>query len=201
MAKEYSALPSTLLEQGVPFYRPESAVLELPTMDDPAVVVMTDLKKVKAVTIRPAETIEAAELKMRQRGVRMLLVVDDRGAVVGLITATDLMGERPMQCVERTGGAWGEVLVRDVMTPQAKLQVLRMDDVGRARVGDIVATLKKAGRQHALVMECDPVVPHKEQVLRGIFSSTQIARQTGLEIQTAEIASTFAEIEMALASS
>jgi len=34
--------------------------------------------------------------------------------------------------------------------------------------------------------------------VRGIFSATQIARQLGVQLQTAEVAKTFAEIEAAL---
>ena len=34
---------------------------------------------------------------MIQRGVRLLLVVDQNRSVLGVITATDILGEKPMQ--------------------------------------------------------------------------------------------------------
>jgi hypothetical protein len=40
----------------------------------------------------------------------------------------------------------------------------------------------------------------KKQVIRGIISASQIARQLDIEIPTTEIAQTFAEIEALLAS-
>jgi hypothetical protein len=36
-------------------------------------------------------------------------------------------------------------------------------------------------------------------VIRGIFSASQVARQLGMEVQTFEVAQTFADIEAALA--
>jgi len=86
--------------------------------------------------------------------------------------------------------------VRDVMTPQEKLEVLEMADVRAAKVGHVVATLKKAGRQHAVVVERDA---RGRQLVRGLFSATQVARQLGVTIQTSEIARTFSEIESMLA--
>ena len=70
-------------------------------------------------------------------------------------------------------------------------------DRARAEVGDIVATLKDVGRQHALVVDRDPLT--HEETLRGIFSATQIGRQLGVPILIFEVAHTFAEIESELA--
>ena len=64
-------------------------------------------------------------------------------------------------------------------------------------VGDVIATLKHCCRQHALVVEPGP---DGEPLVRGIFSASQIARQMGIPLQTAEVARTFAEIEAAIAS-
>jgi hypothetical protein len=71
-----------------------------------------------------------------------------------------------------------------------------MAEVRAAKVGHIVATLKKAGRQHAVVVERDA---RGRQLVRGLFSATQIARQLGVTIQTSEVARTFSEIESMLA--
>ena len=74
--------------------------------------------------------------------------------------------------------------------------MLRMQDVRRAHVGHIVATLKDATRQHAIVVDTDSA---GQQRVRGVFSVTQIARQLGVSLQTSEIARTFSEIEAHLA--
>ena len=79
-----------------------------------------------------------------------------------------------------------------IMTPQEKLEVLCMKDVAAAKVGHIVATLKKCGRQHALVVDTEG--PGQAQKVRGIFSASQVSRQLGMEIQTIQVAQTFAEV-------
>ena len=133
---------------------------------------------------------------MIQRGVRLLLVVDQDRKVVGLVTATDILGEKPVLAASQRGLRRDEVLVRDVMTPQERLEVLGMSEVRAAKVGHIVSTLQKAGRQHAMVVEHDA---KGRQTVRGLFSITQIARQLGVTIQTSEVARNFSEIEATLA--
>ncbi len=66
-----------------------------------------------------------------------------------------------------------------------------------ASVGDLVATLQRFGRNHLLVVDAgDAVTPQR---VRGVISRSQIERQTGLSIDITPIATTFAEIERALA--
>ncbi len=194
---QYTPIASTKLEQGASFHRTDR-IFELVRLEDPATVVMTDLKRVSAVTVAAKAPIEAADVRMKHRGVRLLLVVDDEDTVVGLITSTDLHGAKPIQHIQKHGGTYRDIQVLDIMTPQEKLEVMCMEDVSRARVGNIVATLKQAGRAHALVV--DRHESENRQVIRGIISASQIARQLDMEIPTAEIAHTFAEIEALLAS-
>ena len=194
--RDYSPLPSGMLQAGVGYAQPTQAVPEKATLDDAAVNVMTDLTRVTAVIILPGDTVDEAHRRMVQRGVRLLLVVDQDRRVVGLVTATDILGEKPVLAASQRGLRREEVLVRDVMTPQERLQVLGMTDVRAAKVGHIVSTLQKAGRQHAMVVDHDA---KGRQTVRGLFSATQIARQLGVTIQTSEIARTFSEIEATLA--
>jgi CBS domain-containing protein len=194
--RDYPPLPSVMLQPGVGYAQPTQVVPEKATLDDPAVNVMTDLTRVTAVIILPGDTVDEAQRRMLQRGVRLLLVVDQDRKVVGVITTTDILGEKPVQAASERGLRREEVMVRDIMTPQERLDVLAMDDVRGAKVGHIVATLKKAGRQHSVVVEHDA---HRRQIVRGLFSTTQIARQLGVAIQTSEVARTFSEIESMLA--
>lgn len=101
-----------------------------------------------------------------------------------------------MQVVRERGMRHEEVLVRDIMTPWDRLEVLDIESVLTAEVGHVVATLKRSGRQHALAVEEDI---HGRHMIRGIFSASQIARQLEMTIDTIQIASTFAEIEAAIA--
>ncbi|GAO37763.1 hypothetical protein SCT_3200 [Sulfuricella sp. T08] len=194
---DFPPLPPSNLVQGATYYQPLQISPAHVELGDPAVRVMTDLKEVMAVTIGPEKTVDAARERMVRHSVRLLLVIDDQETVLGLVTATDILGEKPLQFIQKSGGRREDVLVRNIMTPQEKLEVLCMKDVAAAKVGHIVATLKKCGRQHALVVDTEGL-GHAQQV-RGIFSTSQVSRLLGTEIQTLEIAQTFAEIQVQLA--
>jgi len=138
---------------------------------------------------------DRANAKMIRYGVRMLLVLDDNDQLAGLLTATDVLGEKPMRFLQNMGGTHADIMVRDIMTTQRELEVMKIDDVQHAKVGQIVAALKKSNRQHALVAaEGDG-----KQTVCGMFSITQIARQLGAHVQSFELARTFAEIEAVIA--
>jgi len=194
--KDYAALKSSRLKAGVGYAQPTQSVPERVNPDDPALQVMTDFRSVVAIIILPGDTVDEAHRRMIQRGVRLLLVVDQDRKLLGLITATDILGEKPLQVIGQRGIQRQELLVRDIMTPQERLEALDYQDICAARVGHIVASLKAAGRQHALVVED---LGQGRQTVRGLFSATQIARQLGISIPTSEIARTFSEIESRLA--
>jgi len=184
-----------MLDSGAGYAQPTQAIPDRVGLDDPAQHVMTDFQSVAAVIILSGDTVEEAHRRMIQRGVRLLLVVDQDRRVVGVVTATDILGEKPMQVIADRGIRREELLVRDIMTAQEHLEVLSMNDVRAAKVGHIVATLKRSGRQHAIAVDQDS---RGRQTVRGLFSATQVARQLGVVISTSEIARTFSEIEAQL---
>ena len=166
--------------------------------EDSAVVVMTDLNKIKAFTVEATETIDFANSKMIASGVRLLLVMNADDVLVGLITASDLFGETPITHMQKHGGRRENILVQDIMTPRAKLKTLQMTDVLKAKVGDIIETMKDFGRQHILVV--DKPDGNSNERICGLFSTTQISRQLGIEINLSPRASTFAEFKSSMES-
>lgn len=196
MARErYNPIPARNLSSCPECRLPETTVSPRVTVDSPAIEVMTDLRRVPAASIVPGVTLAQANDAMILRGVRLLLVVGPRGNVIGTLTATELLGERPLQLAGERRVTRDELTVRDVMVPTEHTDALELEDVLHAEVGHVVATLQRLGRQHILVIDREaPEGP----VVRGIFSATQIARQLGVPVQTTEIARTFAQIEMAI---
>ncbi len=194
--EQYKPLRHARLEQCASYFQAELQPGRSVTLDSPALDVMTDLKRVQVITIGPDATLAAANKAMVRNTVRSLLVADEKRCILGIITSTDTLGEKPMQIVRERGVRHEEVLVRDIMTPRDRLEVLDMEDVRAAEVGHVVATLKWAGRQHALVADEDA---SGRQMVRGIFSASQIALQLGVMVNSTLIASTFAEIEAAIA--
>ena len=197
MTREYQPLIAHRLQSGVRHHQPGQDP-ERVRIDSPALTVMTDLRQIPAATIDLDAPVDAANRFMIRRGVRLLLVSDDERQVLGLITSNDVLGEKPVQFALERGIKRQDIRVRDIMIPCERLEVLHYADLVSAEVGHVVATLKHAGRQHALVS--DMGADGKTENVRGIFSASQIARQLGVAIQTTEVAQTFAEIGAALRS-
>ena len=88
----YKPLPMTRMRAGV-VVQPPATGPKPARLDSPAIEVMTDLRQVAAATIRADATIAQANRAMITRGVRLLLVDDVTGTVMGLITARNIVGE------------------------------------------------------------------------------------------------------------
>lgn len=206
MDRQYQALQFHRFGEGAGFRRPTQAQAARVTLESLALEVMTDLTRTSPASIRPQAPIDGANHFMLSRGVRLLLVVDERETVLGVVTATDVLGEKAMRVAMDRGLKRGELTVGDIMTPAAQMEVLRLAEVEGARVGHVLETLRKAGRQHVLVVDFDVIPPKrlidqavKRAMVRGIFSLSQLARQLGVSLQGAgEVALTFSEIEAAL---
>lgn len=155
------------MEPGAGYFPPQQEFPEHVVLDSPAIFVMTDLRVAPAVTMDANAPLHEALKKRRQAGVRMPLVTDAGKTMLGPIAATDLQGEKSMRYLEPEGGHHDDIEVRHIMTPHERPEVLRMADALRAAVGDIVATLRRAGRQHALVVDEPPASP--TEVVRGVF--------------------------------
>lgn len=188
-----AALPTRRLEPGTSIAQAQPWTQTPVTLDSPALTVMTDLTQVKAAMIGPGASLRQAEQAMIVQGVRMLFVVSEAPAIEGLITTTDLRGERTLAFVQQRGLHWDEVLVGDVMTGLSRLDAMEFDAVRLATVGNMVATLKRHGRNHLLVAEGTP--PR----VRGVVSRAQIERQLGRLLDVVEVANDFAELPQMLA--
>ncbi|MCL4801219.1 MAG: CBS domain-containing protein [Burkholderiales bacterium] len=197
MTSDYPPLPSPLLAAGA-LLATLAERAERPSLDSPAIDVMTDFTRVPAATIEPGATVAEANQFMIRRGVRSLMVVDPSLRVLGIITARDVLGEMPVKVAQERKVAFGEVQVRDVMTPAERLEAVSLEEVAAAKVGNVVATLERSGRQHTLVVEAALERGRRVPRVRGIFSITQIARELGIPIEGPPVGRTFAEVEAAL---
>ena len=165
--------------------------------DSPAIEAMTDFARINVVAISGDALVDDANARMISRGVRLLMVEGKDEAVLGLITARDILGEKPMQIVQARGIKRDELTVSDLMTPVESIDTLYLSEVLNARVADILAALKKVGRQHILVEDNDPATGLPR--VRGLFSATHIGRLLGVPVLGFDLPRTFAEIEAALA--
>ncbi|HET6757100.1 MAG TPA: CBS domain-containing protein [Burkholderiales bacterium] len=194
MERDYLPLPITQLDSGVAFRLP--AQRPSVTLTSPALDVMTDFRQTRAITTHPEATIDEANEKMIEHGVRLLLVVNGSGFVLGVVSAADILGEKPVKLMRELGIKRKEITVSELMSGQDELDVITFESLLGAKVGHVVTTLRRAGRQHALIVELD--AQSKRQIVRGLFSASQVARQLGVPVHTTEVARTFAEIEATL---
>ena len=189
-------LPTFRIERGAALAQAQLTTSRAVTLQSPALEVMTDLSQVKAVTIQPGTSLRQAEQTMIHQGVRMLFVVTELPTFEGLITHTDLHGDRQMRVTHDRQLRWDELCVADVMTDVASLDAIDFDTLAHATVANLIATLKRFGRNHLLVLQAGRAT--SASCVRGVISRAQIERQLGQPIVLSEIASSFAEIERAL---
>lgn len=152
-------------------------------LESPAIASMSDLAE--------------GEATMIQQGVRMLFVVRHMPCVDGIVTAADLLGDKPVKLMQARQLRRQELCVADVMTPLSELDVVDLQALQRASVGDALATLAQFGRPHLLVVEA--ATQQGPARIRGVVSHAQIERQLGHAEPIHEVARTFAEVEQALA--
>ena len=181
MTDRHPALTFHSMPVGAGYARPEQVYPDGLGIDSPAAQAMTDLRAVTALTVERTNTLAATRERMRKLGVRMLLVTGATGAVMGVVTVTDLDSGRSEKIAAKTGEKPEELYVQDIMTLRGRIEVLRLQDVNRASVGQVLNSLRHAGRRHALVLDPDKGGDTGE--ICGIFSLTRLCGQIGLDIQ------------------
>lgn len=173
--------PSLALEQlRSPLGTPRSAPWRV-ELTEPATSVMTDFTQRNMVTVDITLAVDAALEVMRHAGVRAAFVIDAvQARVLGLVTAHDIMGEKPVRFLEAIGstptsGSRSDVKVGDVMERAEEWPVATMTQVEAATVGEILEAVELSGRTHVAVVES---MPGREPTLRGVFSRSKLLRLT-----------------------
>jgi CBS-domain-containing membrane protein len=149
-------------------------------LDLPALGFMTDFEVVSPISVKPDIPIDTALHKMRDEGIRLLMVTDTDGTIVGKITAMEIQGQKPIEIAQERRVRRDEIRVKDVMTPQAEVRVVNLMTVRNVQIGHVVATLNQLKLQHLLVVEVDSA--SGAQVVRGVFSRTQISKSLQMDI-------------------
>ena len=180
MADKHPALTFHSMPVGASYARPEQVYPEGLGIDSPAAQAMTDLRAVTALTVERTNTLAATRERMRKLGVRMLLVTGATGAVMGVVTVTDLDSGRPEKIAAKTGEKPEDLYVQDIMTLRGRIEVLTLRDVSEANAGQVLGSLRRSGRRHALVL--DDSGGDEQHEICGIFSLTRLCGQIGLDI-------------------
>ena len=177
MQSAYTPRECVPLQANLAIENPEEPP-ELVHFHDTAMLVFTDFSRVYPLTITADKPIDYALEKMKNAGVRLLLVVNKKHHMIGLIGADQIMGDDPVRLVEDRQLDHSQITVEMLMQPQKKIRVLEFSHLRDARVGHIVATLHGLEQKHILVVDND--------MIRGLFSASQISKQLGRNIHDEE---------------
>ena len=178
MQPAYTPRDCIPLQANLPIERPEQPP-ELVHFHDSAMQVFTDFARVYPVTVTADRTIDYALHKMKNSGVRLLLVVDKKHHMIGLISAYQIMGDDPVRLAEDRQLDHGQIMVGMLMQPQSDIKVLEFSHLRDARVGHIVATLHQLEQRYMIVVD--------QGIISGMFSASQISKQLGRKILEEEM--------------
>jgi hypothetical protein len=98
--------------------------------------------------------------------------------VVGLITAYDIMSEKPMRHMQSMAAPRRDVLVRDIMQGIAEWQVADIKDIEQVNVAAVARLFDETQLTHIPVMETGE---DGDQRLRGLLSGAKVRRLLRIE--------------------
>ena len=193
MRSRYRSLPTVNLAQVTTFVNPPIPTL---TLDSPACVFMTDFLSVHPVVVNCKTNVSEALSLMKRSYVRSLLVTDIDGAGFnGIVTATDINSGKVLaymasnQIKDRN-----EVLVEHVMIDKEHIHGLDYEKVATSTIGDILETIKHLSEQHVIVVDKSL----SSFSVRGMFSTTNIAKALHIKFDVEPQARTFFELEQVI---
>lgn len=160
--------------------------------DSSARALLTDFTQSAAHTISDSSVIAQALDIMKQGGVRLLFVLDERERFTGVVTAQDLIGGRRITlAMQRHQVTREDVTVKMVQTPRDELHALPLQQLERATIGALVHALRTFGDQHLLVTETDE---RGQQCLRGLVSASDVGRALSIDLRYPPEARSFSAI-------
>lgn len=145
------------------------------SMATPAILFLTDFTRVRPLIIEASVSAIEAKNYMRTTHVRLKLVVDENKKFIGVVSADDLIDRRLVQKISE-GHERETLSVTQFMTPRKDLKAFDIKELSTASIGDVIDALKDSGQQHCLVIDRD------HNLIRGIFSASDISRKLHLPI-------------------
>ena len=140
--KEFPALAVTQI-------KPDDCIAEyvyLPKivhLDDSAIDALTDFHLVKPLTFNKTEQMMEARKTMQISGLHVGLVFGDNKKLIGLLSFEQILGAKTIKMIESRRIERKDILIASVMTRLEKVATINVDTLKYAKVGHVVATLKR----------------------------------------------------------
>ncbi len=186
----YKSLPTTALADIGLIERPDQS--DPLTTDSPALAVLTDFTEQQPLMLEQSTPLDEAIALMKRTHARLKLVIDAKETFRGIISLADLLSLKVMRASQDTGLGRNDLVVGDIMTPRSSLHAVDYSDLARARIGDLLATMKDFGDHYVLVVD------GARRSIRGIVSANDISHGLHIPIQIGERANSFSDIYRAV---
>jgi CBS-domain-containing membrane protein len=192
MTSEFRELEIIDVSQVETYLEPGTPNLSL---HSPAILFMTDFIAKHPVVVDENSSINAALNLMKQSYVRLLLVVSNEYIFRGIITAADISGGKVLSYMSANQlRSREDVRVKNIMTDRNHIHALQYEQLQKACIGDVVATIKHIGEQHVMVVQFDEA----DLMIRGMYSTTDIAQALHIEFDVEPHAKTFFELNQVI---
>lgn len=179
MQKQFHAVQTFKLHSHCTYMQPPE-LPEVTHIHDSAMTIMVDFKYHTPPTISAHKSLDEAKLEMQIYHLPVLLVADLEKNVVGIITAEDILGEKPVKVSQERRIPRSEIEVEMVMLSFKDIIALNFDDITHLKVGHVIQTLRETKQHDLLVIKVDPHTG--TQKLRGLFSASIISRQLDRDV-------------------
>lgn len=144
----------------------------------PALNVFTDFNEIPPRVIESNTPADELVRLMRKEHVRMKLVVDANNTFIGIISVEDLCEEAFIKHVAN-GFSRSELVVADLMRPKESLLALSYSALKNTDIETLLYSQRSNALQHLLVID------ETNKTIRGVVSSSDIARKLKLDIDVA----------------
>lgn len=192
MISEFRELEIVDVSQVETYLEPGTPNLSL---GSPATLFMTDFIAIHPVVVDENSSINDALNLMKQSYVRLLLVVSNDSVFRGVITASDINGGKVLSYMSANQiRSRDDVRVKNIMTDKNHIHALQFEQLQKSCIGDVIATIKHLGEQHVLVVQFDAT----DLMVRGMFSTTNIAQALHIKFDVEPHAKTFSELNQVI---
>lgn len=148
--------------------------LEL-SLTSPALEFFTDFTEVQPLVVESSLSAVDTVKLMKKTHVRLKLVVNSEDEFVGIVSADNLLERKIVQKLDK-GEARSDLPVTDFMIPRSKLKVLEYKEIENSTINKVISALENSGQQHCLVVDSN------ENIIRGLFSVSDISRKLKVDI-------------------
>ncbi|RUO31447.1 hypothetical protein CWE12_00125 [Aliidiomarina sedimenti] len=154
--------------------------------NEPARMVLDNFSDQDPLHVHTSTKLKHADAIMDGAGARYICVFDHQQRLTGVLALRDLHGRQAVRLAKELSIAHDDLSVDYLMKPISQLPLITYQQLERARIGDVVATLQKSGQDFLLVQEEGQIV--------GLVSSLNIVERTGESVQVRHHVESFVDI-------